>query len=544
MKPSIDYRPTKRGRLPIVSSMVYLPRSHVRNIPELKKYLTVEYNPNVDDQDGEIEYIRLYDTRTHKGYIGLPRHFAMEQLSKRLRNAFDHTVKPSKKFKYPANIKPRDKQQAEFMTDLAKAVKEYGLGPVDFTAKAKTGSGKTVSLLKTISDLGIGPVLFLVHINSLKRQWVGSKKKGNGIKFFFGKKWAKKNVGIVQQDVCDYKGKPIVIGMLPSIARRDYGKDFYNYFSAVFWDEVHKSAAPLLSKSLMLFPAAIRGGVTATPRKGKLARVIGTHLGKPSILSEQEVMAPNVIRVKLQPKKPTNLNTYSKYTVLTALTKWDARQDLLRKIIQKKGYDNGRQVLGLSDRTAQLYDLKQRLIKAGVPEKEIGLYVGSYETGNYIIRVKRPHSSRFIKYKNFTFPTRYKAKKYIEKQELPEGTEYDIAPHIHTPSIKELERISKKCSIVLATYGIFAVGVDIARLDMGVECSPRGNVVQALGRVLRILKGKLTPIWFCIDDVLYTQSSSIGPKEPIGDFIDASKARTASYREQNAKISRTSVKIK
>ncbi len=521
--------------------MVYLPCSHVRNIPELIKYLTVEYNPNVDGQDGEPEYIRLYDLQTHKGYIGLPRAFATEQLSKRLLHYMDHTIKPTKKFKYPAKITPRDKQQAEFMEDLQRACTEHKLGAVDFSAKAKTGAGKTVSLLKTIADMGIGPVLFLVHINSLKRQWVGDVKKKNGIKYFFGKKWTKKNVGIVQQDICDYKGKSLVVGMLPSIARRDYGEDFYNNFTAVFWDELHKSAAPMLSKTLSMFPAAIRGGVTATPREGALSRVTNTHLGSVSIISEQDVMSPKVIRVRLKPSEPTKLNTFNKYTIITSLTRWDARQKLLTKIIKKHGYDNGRQVLALSDRTAQLADIRRRLIAQGVPQSEIGLYVGSYDTGNYIVRRRGPDSSRHIKVKDESFTSKYKAQKYIKAQD--DDADYIIDNEIHSPSIKELERISKRCSIVLATYGIFDTGVDIPRLDMGVECSPRGNVTQALGRVLRLLKGKDTPTWWTIDDVLHTLDDK-GAVEWFEQFIQASNARTRSYTEQKAEISRTSVKIK
>ena len=54
----------------------------------------------------------------------------------------------------------------------------------------------------------------------------------------------------------------------------------------------------------------------------------------------------------------------------------------------------------------------------------------------------------------------------------------------------ELDYNGKHCQVLLATYSLAAEGLDIPRLDTLVLATPKGDVVQACGRILRETPGK------------------------------------------------------
>ena len=54
----------------------------------------------------------------------------------------------------------------------------------------------------------------------------------------------------------------------------------------------------------------------------------------------------------------------------------------------------------------------------------------------------------------------------------------------------ELDYNEKHCQVLLATYSLAAEGLDIPRLDTLVLATPKGDVVQACGRILRETPGK------------------------------------------------------
>ena len=63
------------------------------------------------------------------------------------------------------------------------------------------------------------------------------------------------------------------------------------------------------------------------------------------------------------------------------------------------------------------------------------------------------------------------------------------------------EHAKENARVIFATYGIIAKGVDIPRLSGGVDATPRAKAAQLLGRTLRILPGKIRPIWITIADM-------------------------------------------
>lgn len=448
----------------------------------------------------------------------------------------------------------------------------------DVQVCAATGSGKTVSFSVGAATSGVGPICVVVHTNRLKNQWLGSVEEAKGLRFLFGEEWVEENVGICQQDVCDFEGKQIVIAMAPSLVSRKYPKEFYEYFGVVGVDEVHKMATPTFNTVIGLFPAYFHGGLTATPKDGPMGKCIIAHIGEPAITSDQEVMQPKVFRVKFDPGRPVNIVDYTtgevaddSQRILNPLTRMKHRNEMLADLMFWRGFKRDRQILGLSDRTDQLLALRQMLIDRGVPPEEIGMYVGKYKTGEYklvgsvdfLVNVTRRDKAtkklathRDVVTKHLRglppFATKRAAEKYVDQyvadfiEENPKlEPEYvrhksKVDDYWHSPSDEDYEQIEKGCRFVLATYGIFDTGIDIKRLDFGVELSPRGDVAQAVGRILRLMKGKVTPEWYSIFDDLWTNISvQLFGKTETRRYVYKTplrleKRRRKSYHKQNA----------
>lgn len=442
-----------------LSSMLYLPHDAVGDLGLLRKELTLR-EPVYSPGRVKVAYteVKCYDDESYAGYFGVPRAFGLERFSSVRYKDLTARGDTCGLKEFRGVISPRDSQQKAFMDSVLTVC--AGKGPLDIVANAKTGSGKTVTDLFVSANIGV-PTLIVVPRNTLKIQWAGSRQEKNGMEFFFGEDFVKNHVGFVQQDVCDYKDKYFVIAMLQSLVMRRYPEEFYSYFGKITIDEVHKVAAPLMSKVLSLFPARIRIGYTATNKAGALGRVCDLHLGKPKVTSAQEVLKPLVYVCRLRGRPP--FKVYHESKVLPALALWDRRNAWIAETVYTRGYLRNRNLVVFADNVKQLQLLKDLLEAKGVPSETIGLYVGQV--------YQRDENGNFLDKKT---------------------------------KIKEVEykEMAKRCSILLATYGIFDTGIDIPRLDMAVEAAPRTNLTQAIGRIVRFFLGKPTPEWYSITDVL------------------------------------------
>jgi len=502
------------------------------------------------DKDSEYVTVRTYDEGEHDGYIGVPRQFGLNLYEA---GAYeDQTVWGNhNKGWFPQTIKPRTPEQADFMQELANVCKTEG--PVDAVVNARTGSGKTVSSLKTIADCG-RPALVIVPTNKLKRQWYGNRDKKHGALYFWGEEWAEKHIGIVQQGVCDYKGKRLVIALAPSLSRRDYGTDFYNYFSVIIFDELHRYASPELARVFMQFPARVRIAMTATNRDDALKKVIHLHMGKPRVVSKQEVAIPRVKIFKYRHcgyiGRPDNEGM-----VINGLVKLKSRNQLLVNIIHKLCWEKGKNTVVLSDRVAHLMNINQMLVDAGVPSSEIGLHVAAYPSGKYratartdkggIIRIGNDFDSQYkAKAAAQTFANLFSARdesvlersgydpRWVEKYKDHSIAETKVSEVVIKQTDEELERILRDCSVKLVTYGIFAEGVDDSSINAGVEASPRRKLTQAVGRVLR----HDDPVWYGIDDNITFKRDGWDGEIEYSMFNDFAVGRKKSYEAQKAII--------
>jgi len=481
-----------------MSSMAYLPLDMIGERKALKELLTVRntnyYNKN--EQVMDVTTVRCYD-ESKLGYLGVPRAFAAANYRHtRFVKLVPNVAKNNILSVMSDKIKPRDAQQAKFMQDLANVCNKDGL--VDCIANAGTGSGKTVAALWLAAKLGRPTVIIVPRVHLLK-QWVGSVEEKCGMAYFFGEDFVSKYVGIVQQGKCDYKGKLFVVAMAQSLASRNYGGDFYKYFGTLVIDEVHTTATEMLAAIFTQFPTRVRVGFTATNRKDSLRKVGDLHMGTPMVVSKQETLRPVVYVCRFKDTHQLWGNTEAQQ--LTSLAMYHTRNNALVKLIYTRGYVRQRNVVVFSDKVKQLQILQKLLIDRGIDEADIGLYVGQLYA--------KDNKGRFIN------------KKVKVKDE-------------------EYERIKRDCPIILTTYGIFNMGIDIPRLDMGVEATPRTGLVQAVGRVVRSHPNKPVPEWYTISDLIsYTQTFS-DKRMPITksyDFLVRKAAsRLTSFRKHKADI--------
>jgi hypothetical protein len=541
--PRVGARMTTRNRLPELSSLVYLPRSQV-DLDNVIKQLTAQVQVNDagesdDGEDGEQVYtkdIELYDI-SRKGLIGVPRAFFREKIGGPF---LDRTVRPKyDPAAFPNNMAPRNPEQAAFVAEVTK----YMLSPVPLEAQviAHTGAGKTFSAIKGIADSGIYPVVIGVHRNTLKNQWLGSVDRREGFRYFMGEEWTARNVGVVQQDRCDFKNKKVIIAMMPSVVVRSYPHEFYDSVAAVVIDEVHKCATPTLAQFLLCFRPRILIGMTATEREGSGRKVIRSHIGKPKARSQQEGRKPKVYRITIE--REVSLYGNSKEALISSLAKQGWRNDLIARLVYERGISRSRNVLMLSDRVHQLQDIRDRLIEMGMDPETFGLYVGEYETGLFRVTCKIGGRVRRI-------PERFRsadsARRFAVKLAISEGHSGPTELRVRRESIKPKDeyyeeiKSNHKYSVIGATYGIFDTGTNIQRLDLGVECTPRGNVKQAIGRLRA--EDRPQPEWYSLWDKLYYITSvgfgknSKNEKTFYQDFLKLEKARRKSYAYHKAKL--------
>jgi len=337
-----------------------------------------------------------------------------------------------------------------------------------FCAEAPTGSGKTVVGLNTAGKLG-RTTLVLVHLERLCTQWVKEIQQHLGIPL--------DRISIIRGDKMDFQGKDFCVGLYQSISKEGkYPPDFYDYFGTVIFDEVHKTGARLLSQCLPLFNANVRIGLSATmERSDGCEKIYQMHLGAVQCKSEAEAMEMICypINYKSSVKYPTKGNI--SHMILHKIASRDKQRNKLLVNIISKLYHNNRNILVTSHLLDHLKHLQSLLVKANIPIEDTGLFISS--------------------------------------------------------NAANLDDIAKNSKIILATNGMITEGVDIPRLDAGVDATPSGKAKQLIGRTRRPLKGKKTPVWYTIVDL------------DVPRYRKYFKKRLKDYKESNVRIKYNDNKI-
>lgn len=351
-------------------------------------------------------------------------------------------------------IIPRDEEQTRIIRESTELL-EQG---ITHCMKSPTGSGKTIMALKVISNIN-KPTLIVVPKDDLMEQWLKEIHKFLMI--------PESRVGVIQQDICDYKGKWVVVAMLHSIAKKGrYPAAMYRQFGMVLVDEVDRIPTDHFGAMLELFPAALRWGISATTeRKDGKHLYIQAHIGPVLVESDKAPMEFKVIRYESSWECPRRKVVEDGRVIFKRVAhKAGKCGHIISSIIKHRptnervvwlaqaSYNRDRRVVIFSDRVEHLENLYAMARKAGVPARDMGFYVGARE-----IDGKKKHISR-----------------------------------------SEKERVKHK-RVIFATYQMLKYGTDIPWLDTLILATPRSDVEQIVGRIIRIWPGKKKPIVFDIN---------------------------------------------
>jgi superfamily II DNA or RNA helicase len=307
-------------------------------------------------------------------------------------------------------------------------------GSTGIIVNASTGFGKTYIGCHAMSTIG-KPTLILVTKSDLETQWRDSFKKFLGM--------TNEDIGIIKGDNYSVANKKVVIGYVQSLMKdQRYPSYIYKHFGLVILDEVHLMGADKFSDCMWQLPAKIRIGLSATIDRGdNKHHVYFDHIGRDIVKAELLPMPFDVVGVRTETVPPSWVRYSAGRTM--ALNKYlgsnKARQQLITsKII--KAYKKKRNCVCFADTKLHLKNAFDSLIDNGVSPRDIGYYVGG-----------------------------------MKEEALKEGA--------HKP-------------IVLTTYKMTQYGTDFPHWDTGFLMTPRADIRQITGRILREKEGKKKPLLF------------------------------------------------
>ena len=316
--------------------------------------------------------------------------------------------------------------------------------PRDGILSLQTGGGKTVCALYIASQIKL-PTLVLVHSGFLKDQWV------ERIQSFL----PKARVGTVQGEVLDIQDKDIVVGMVQTISMKEFPPKTFSGFGLVIVDECHHIASEAFVQAIPKLTSKHMLGLSATPeRKDKLMYVINWCLGPMLYKSDSAEKVDSGVKVEVLEFETDDaeFNTVIKnqsgvmFTSLMVnkLTEFEPRNKMIVELLKDLYEDTTRQILVLSDRvehTKKLFELLPPDI-----QKHTGI--------------------------------------------LARG----MKPAVRTEFCE-----SKR--ILISTYQLVKEGYDVESLNTLVMATPRPDIEQIVGRILRVEKAKRTVAPLVIDIV-------------------------------------------
>lgn len=370
------------------------------------------------------------------------------------------------------NFVPRTDEQARVVSTSVDLLQQGH----SFVLRAGTGFGKTFCSLAIAAEIG-RPTLVVVPKEDLFFQWINEIEKCWGI--------PKSQIGRVRQNQCDFKGKRIVVAMAQSITKEHkYPKALYSHFGLMIVDEAHRIGAETFSEVCYLVDAKLRLGLSATPkRKDGKDSLLYSHIGPIMVETDQITLSPKVLRFN-SPWRCPRVKRKNKLTGETEIVrvphqagrtmtifKGMARHKERNKMIVdfiKKSYNKKRDIIIFSDLIEHLETLRNMSMQAGVPAHDTCLYISGLK--------------------------------------------------------KDEREAMKLIRVRFTTWGMMSEGTDIPWADTAILASPRSNVEQAVGRILREHPDKGQPIVF---DILDNDS-------PV--FSSYASTRMAFYRKKQGEV--------
>jgi len=290
------------------------------------------------------------------------------------------------------------------------------------------GGGKTVMGINIISKLQ-KKTLIIVHKEFLMNQWIERIEQ-----FLPGAR-----IGKIQGQIIDIDDKDIVIGMLQSLSMKEYPVFMFDSFGLTIIDEVHHISSEVFSCALFKIVTKYMLGLSATMnRKDGTTKVFKMFLGEVVYKGKRDVEHEVVVRAIDYKVNDDEFNEI-KYdfrgnpqfsTMITKLCTYSPRSEFILRVLKDMFEENPvQQVMILAHNKSLLKYLFDAVSHRSIAEGSVGYYIGGMK---------------------------------------------EIA-------LKETE--TKK--IVIATYSMAAEALDIKTLTTLIMATPKTDIEQSVGRILR-----------------------------------------------------------
>ena len=357
-----------------------------------------------------------------------------------------------------------------------------------------TVTHNTVMALKIVSLLK-KKTLILVHKEFLMNQWIERIEE-----FLPGAR-----VGKIQASVCDTENKDIVIGMIQTMYNKVFPQEVYSQFGLTIIDEVHRIGSEEFSKTLLKTITPYMLGISATvERKDKLTKLLYMFIGPNihSMLRKQEDIV-NVRGIEFV----TNDEEFNeverdwkgqpKYsTMISKICEFGPRRDFIVKVVRDLVKESPEsQIMVLAHNRSLLTYLHEVLNNVAQSQTEEGRGV----RGSALLKPSVSLGATSAKLANHGFPAGF---------------------YVGGMKQKDLQETESK-QIVLATYAMAAEALDIKTLSTLVMATPKTDITQSVGRILRMKHDN--PI---IVDIIDTHDT----------FQNQWKLRKRFYKKANYKI--------
>ena len=270
--------------------------------------------------------------------------------------------------------------------------------------------------------------IVVVHKDFLLQQW----------KERIGQFAPDARVGLIKAKVVDVDNKDIVIASLQSLSMKEYNADVFSGFGLCVFDEVHHTSAEVFSRALKKLTLKYTLGLSATiKRKDGLSKVFKWYLGDilySNVKSKKKDVVKVICKYFYDPCQAYSglhhigggkLNVSR---MINNICEYQPRADMLIESIKEVlDSEPNRRIIILSDRRAHLENIGFEL------RKKHGYDVGYYLGG-------------------------------MKQEDLKE---------------------SEGKTIILGTFCMVSEGFDCKKLDTLVLASPKSDVIQSVGRILR-----------------------------------------------------------
>ena len=289
-----------------------------------------------------------------------------------------------------------------------------------------TGFGKTCLALNIISRIKLKTII-IVHKEFLLRQWI------ERIEQFL----PDAKVGKIQAKTIDTEDKDIVICMLQSLSMKDYPKDMFKEYGFMIVDEVHHLGAEVFSRAFYKVVTKYALGLSATiNRKDGLTKVIKWFLGD--------------VVCKLERKGEDN--------VLVKVINYETNDEDFNKVLLNfRGQVNYtgmiKKLCEFNRRTEFMLKVLSDLLKEN-PNQQVMILA---------------HQKKLLQYLHDAIRHR---------------TIATVGYYVGGMKEKDL-KISEGKKVIIATYAMAEEGLDIKTLTTLIMATPKVDVRQSVGRILR-----------------------------------------------------------